>query len=115
MEYIPKDPNYVPQDLIKELEDYEILEHPAFEYGDRVKLIDESVPDPTQWEEFVIVGMVHDGRRYHNVDAWIADPPKWQYCIRKPTGMSESKWVEEDQITLNKLEFQDLSLDEQPF
>ncbi len=115
MNYFSKDPNYVPKNLIKELEEYEILEHPAFNFGDKVKLIDQSNPDPTQWQEYVIVGMMHDGMRYRNVDAWIADAPEWQYCIRKANGMSESKWVEEHQLTLNTLNLQGIELDEEPF
>ena len=89
MDYIPQDPNYVPKDLIKELEEYEILEHPAFNFGDKVKLIDYSNPDPTQWQEYVIVGMVHDVMRYRNCDNWIYDAPECQYCIRKSEGIND--------------------------
>ena len=77
------------------------LEQPEYRFGYLVKIIDPSEPNPNEWEEFIIVGMKHNGTRYRNVETWMTQP-EWYYLLKRPSGVSEEFWVAEDEICLSQ-------------
>jgi hypothetical protein len=69
---------------------------PAFSFGDRIKIIDESCPHK-DWDEFVICAMELYAPRWKSPGT-LMEMPQWRYGVRCPRGTGELVWFAEDEI-----------------